>query len=171
MQEIDIEIDKLTNSIINRISGDIFDTEVLLMNVSDWKTLKKKDWVFDWKKESNKTNRNVYKLVIEENRNVIQGLVAIENMEGFVYLSLIESVSFNKGSNKVYEGVAGNLFAYACKVSQELGFDGFVAFDAKTALISHYQKTLGATLAGGSRMFINEIEAQKLINRYFNKNV
>ena len=51
MQEIDIEIDKLTNSIINRISGDIFDTEVLLMGVGDWRTLKKKDWVFDWKKE------------------------------------------------------------------------------------------------------------------------
>lgn len=169
MPGIDIEIDKLTNSIVNRVSGDIFDTEVLPMTPKDWKNLKKKDWLFDWKKEASKPNRNVFKLVIGENNDVIQGLVALENMQGFVYLSLIESISFNKGANKLYEGVAGNLFAYACKVSQEFGFDGFVAFDAKTALINHYQKTLGAKILGGSRMYIDEREAQLLINRYFKK--
>lgn len=167
MHGIDIEIDKLTNSIINRVSGDIFDTEVLPMTPKDWKNLKKKDWLFDWQKEAAKPNRNVFKLIIEGNNDVIQGLVALENMQGFVYLSLIESISFNKGADKVYEGVAGNLFAYACKVSQELGFDGFVAFDAKTALINHYQKTLGAKILNGSRMYIDEREAQLLINRYF----
>nr|WP_299422684.1 hypothetical protein [uncultured Emticicia sp.] len=51
MEGIDIEIDKLTNSIVNRVSGDVFDTEVKEMTAKDWKTLKKKDWVFDWKKE------------------------------------------------------------------------------------------------------------------------
>jgi hypothetical protein len=169
MEGIDIEIDKLTNSITNRVSGDVFDTEVLKMTPSDWKNLKKKDWVFNWKKESTKPNRTVFKLIIEGNHEVIQGLVALENMHGFVYLSLVESISYNKGANKLYEGVAGNLFAYACKVSDEFGFDGFVAFDAKTALINHYQKTLGATIAGGARMFIDEIAAYKLIERYFNK--
>nr|WP_299422681.1 hypothetical protein [uncultured Emticicia sp.] len=109
-------------------------------------------------------------MVIEGNQDVLQGMISLENMQGFVYVSLIESISYNKGINKVYEGVAGNLFAYACKVSHELGFDGFVAFDAKTALVGHYQKTLGATIAGGTRMFIDEVAAQKLINRYFNKN-
>jgi hypothetical protein len=170
MEGIDIEIDKLTNSIVNRVSGDVFDTEVKEMTAKDWKNLKKKDWVFDWKKESAKLNRTVFKLVIEGNQDVLQGMISLENMQGFVYVSLIESISYNKGINKVYEGVAGNLFAYACKVSHEFGFDGFVAFDAKTALVGHYQKTLGATIAGGTRMFIDEVAAQKLINRYFNKN-
>ncbi len=167
MQIIDIEIDKLTNSIVNRVSGDVFDTEVLPMTAKDWKNVRKKDWVFDWKKEARKPNKKVYKLVIEANQEVIQGLVALENMQGFVYLSLVENISYNKGANKVYEGVAGNLFAYACKVSQDLGFDGFVAFDAKTALIAHYQKMLGATVAGGARMYIDEAAAQKLIKKYW----
>ncbi len=118
-------------------------------------------------KESAKLNRTVFKLVIEGNQDVLQGLISLENMQGFVYVSLIESINYNKGINKVYEGVAGNLFAYACKVSHELGFDGFVAFDAKTALVGHYQKTLGAFTLGGHRMIIPTQPAQILIDKYF----
>ncbi len=47
MEGIDIEIDRLTNSIVNRVSGDVFDTKVKEMTANDWKNLKKKDWVFD----------------------------------------------------------------------------------------------------------------------------
>jgi hypothetical protein len=60
------------------------------------------------------------------------------------------------------------LFAFACKCSFELGFDGFVAFTAKTVLIEHYTKTLGAVSIGGQRMAIEEKQAGKLIKRYFN---
>ena len=31
-------------------------------------------------------------------------------------MNLVESAPFNIGNNKLYEGVAGNLVAYACKV-------------------------------------------------------
>ncbi|CAN5231252.1 hypothetical protein BH09BAC4_BH09BAC4_36520 [soil metagenome] len=84
-----------------------------------------------------------------------------------VYMDLLESASFNCGKDKLYEGVAGNLVAYACKVSFQQGFDGYVSFTAKTKLIDHYTKTLQATLFGGQLMIINTIAANKLVDRYF----
>ena len=39
---IDVLIDKLTNSIKNRASGDVFDTEVLPVTDKDLKTVNKK---------------------------------------------------------------------------------------------------------------------------------
>lgn len=82
-------------------------------------------------------------------------------------MDLIESAKFSKGKHKLYLGVSGNLVAFACKVSFELGFDGIVSFVAKTALISHYQQTMGAKLFGGNRMFIDTREAYLLTKKYF----
>ena len=49
----DFEIDRLTNSIQNVITGDSFDTVITLIAVNEQKLLKKDDWIFDWKKELN----------------------------------------------------------------------------------------------------------------------
>ena len=57
-------------------------------------------------------------------------------------MHLIESAKFNKGKGKMYLGVPGNLVAFACKVSVDKGYEGFVAFDAKSALIKHYEQSL-----------------------------
>ena len=62
---------------------------------------------------------------------------------------------------------AGNLVAYACKVSFQNGFDGYLSFTAKTKLIDHYIKTLEAYHFGGHLMIINTIAANKLIDKYF----
>jgi hypothetical protein len=40
-------------------------------------------------------------------------------------MHLIESAPFNKGKNKVYAGVPGNLVAFACKLSFQRGFEGY----------------------------------------------
>lgn len=93
----------------------------------------------------------------------------IHEQQGFIYMRLVETAPHNFGKNKVYEGVLGNLVAYACKVSFAKGYDGFIAFDAKTNLISHYSKSLKAKLISGSRMFIDTEAANYLVNTYFNK--
>ena len=59
------------------------------------------------------------------------------------------------------------MFAFACKKSKDLGFGGFVGFIAKTALMDHYHRTLGAEKAIGQRMFINDEKADFLIGKYF----
>ncbi|WP_229239349.1 hypothetical protein [Emticicia agri] len=88
-------------------------------------------------------------------------------------MHLIENSFFNKGAEKLYAGVAGNLIAFACKKSLELGFEGIVSFISKTRLIHYYEKTLGAKQFKGNYMFIDTPEAVTLIKKYFkdeNKN-
>ncbi|MFT4154821.1 hypothetical protein [Parafilimonas sp.] len=82
-------------------------------------------------------------------------------------MNLLENATFNLGRNKLYEGVAGNLVAYACKISFQHGFSGYVSFTAKTRLIEHYRKTLNAITFGGQLMIINTIAANVLIDKYF----
>jgi hypothetical protein len=165
---IGIEIDRLTNSIINTISGDSFLTETLPVTAEDLKTITKKSgWKFNWKAEAKLADRTVYKLTIEGNRNIVQGLVSLADNKDHIFLHLIESAPFNFGKPKLYEGVPGNMVAFACKLSKDKGYDGFVSFFSKTKLIEHYEKTLGAIHVGGHRMVIYTFAAEKLINQYF----
>ena len=160
-------VDKLTNSIENTSTGERFNTEIVRLTNVDAKQIKKSDWQFDWLKELKDKTKEVYKLTTVNNSTIIQGLLSIEDKQDHVFMHLIESSKFNKGEGKVYFGVPGNLVAYACKVSVDKGFDGFLVFDAKTALIKHYQQSLHATHFRGLRMFIEPGAALKLISKYF----
>lgn len=161
-------IDRLTNSIANTISGDSFQTEVSLLSIIELKQVQKnKGWLFNWKHELNAPDREVYKLTIVNSSNVIQGVVSLTIKEDNVFIHLIENAPFNRGTEKLYEGVPGNLVAFACRLSFQRGNDGFVSFNAKTNLIDHYIKTLGAYHFGGHLMVIETIGANKLINKYF----
>jgi hypothetical protein len=165
---LNFEIDKLTNSIQNTISGDSFQTDVLRFTIADTQQIaKKRGWAFNWKIELSDYTKEVYKLTIVNNPSIIQGLLSLTIESDHVLINLLESAPFNVGHNKLYEGVAGNLVAYACKVSFQHGFDGFVAFTAKTKLVGHYEKALGAYHFGGHRMIIPKDAAQILIDKYF----
>lgn len=164
-------VDKLTNSIENIITGDSFQTEITLVASSNLKAITKKSgWLFDWKYEHKQPEREVYKLSIQGNPNVIQGLISLEVRADHVYMHLLENAPFNMGKSKMYAGVAGNLVAFACRLSFQQGFAGNVSFLSKTRLIEHYEKTLGAFHFGGRIMVIETKGAIRLIERYF-KNV
>jgi hypothetical protein len=166
--KLDFEIDTLTDSIINTISGDSFRTEVSLLTKTDLQTItKSRGWLFDWKYEFNQPDREVYKLTIVDNPDIVQGLISFTVRTDHVYMFLLESAPFNLGKKKLYEGVPGNLVAYACKVSFQRGGEGFVSFESKTKLIDHYVKTLGAYHFGGQLMVIDTIAAKKLVDKYF----
>jgi hypothetical protein len=164
---IDVIIDKLTNSIENSISGDVFDTEIILLTSKNKRQIKKTEWLFDWNREIDKSDRQVLKLVIRNNETVIQGLISMSDYKDHIYMHLIESAKFNKGKTKIYLGVPGNLVAFACKYSFDKGYDGYIAFDSKTKLIQHYQDSLGAKWFKGTRMYIDSTAAKKLIGQYF----
>ena len=100
---------------------------------------------------------------------IIHGLISLEERHGHFFMHLLESSPFNRGRQKKYLGVAGNLVAYACKLSDDCGFDGVVSFDSKTALMEHYEKTLGAVRIGGNKMAIFEDRAMFYISKYFPK--
>jgi hypothetical protein len=162
---LDFEVDKLTNSIENAISGEVFET--LIFHIKETKKIKKTDWVFNWHTEIKDKSRSVYGLTTINNPNIIQGLISLTDKGDHIFMELIENATFNKGKNKLYTGVAGNLVSYACKTSFEKGYDGVVSFIAKTQLIDHYSLTLGAKLFGGNRMFIDTREAYNLTIKYF----
>jgi len=164
---LDFVIDKLTNSIENTSTGEVFDTAIIRLTTKNLRLINKTDWQFDWVKEMKDKTKAVYKLTTVNNPTIIQGLLSIEDKQDHIFMHLIESSKFNKGKNKVYFGVPGNLVAYACKVSFDKGYQGFLAFDAKTALIQHYQEMLYATHFRGLRMFIETNAALRLISQYF----
>ncbi|MEK4438998.1 hypothetical protein [Paenibacillus sp. FSL K6-2862] len=97
----------------------------------------------------------------------IQGLISFEKSEGYVSISLVESAPWNIGNEKQFIGVGAHLFAIACKYSFDQGFDGVVAFTAKTKLLKHYQETLGAVVIGGHLMAIETPQAHVLVSKYF----
>ena len=165
---LDFIVDKLTNSIENVVSGDSFATDISLLSSKDLKLITKKNkWLFNWKEEFNQPQRDVYKLTIVNNSTIVQGLISLEVKSDHVYMHLVESAPFNKGKLKIYSGVAGNLVAFACKLSFQRGHEGNVSFISKTQLIDHYEKTLGAFHFGGRIMIIETKTALKLINKYF----
>ena len=166
--ELDFLIDKLTNSIENIVTGDSFQTEVSLVSMFDLKKITKSNkWLFDWTYEHKQPEREVYKLTITGNPTIIQGLMCIEIKSDHVYMHLVENAPFNKGQNKMYAGVAGNLVAFACRLSFQRGHEGSVSFLSKSQLIDHYEKTLGAFHFGGRVMIIETKAAVKLIDKYF----
>lgn len=67
-----IEIDKLTNSIVNTISGDSFPTDVHPLAKADLKNIAKKNgWLFNWANEYKLSDRQVFKLTIRNNPTII----------------------------------------------------------------------------------------------------
>lgn len=97
-QHISVEIDKLTNPIENATTGDSFNTLVVILENKDLKTVAKSNgWLFDWKSEFQKHDRDVYKLAIDNKINIMQGLISITEKTDHIYINLIESAPFNIG--------------------------------------------------------------------------
>ena len=165
---LDFIVDKLTNSVENIITGDSFATDITILTTNDLKVITKtKGRLFNWREEFKDTVRDIYKLTIVNNPTIIQGLVSLEVKADHVYMHLVENAQFNKGQTKMYSGVAGNLVAFACKLSFQRGHQGNVSFLSKSQLVHHYEKTLGAFHFGGRVMIIETQSALKLINKYF----
>lgn len=79
MKKADFYIDKLTNSIENIKSGDSFPIEISLVKFDELKILNKKSgWRFKWLEEFKKPYCEIYKLTINNNPKIIQGLISLE---------------------------------------------------------------------------------------------
>lgn len=167
---LDFEVDKIVNSIEEVATGIVYKTDIVLVSTDELRQVNRKNgWRFNWKKEYRNPDHHVYKLT-KKNDNIIQGLISIEfkNVEQYIFMPLIESAPHNKNPGKKFLGVAPNLVAFICKMSFEMGFNGTVSFKAKTNLIDHYIKTLGAELIfSDGKMAIHEPSAKKLVHSYY----
>jgi hypothetical protein len=86
---LDFIIDKLTNSIENTSTGEVFDTEIVRLHVMDTKQIKKTKWQFDWHKEIKDPTKEIYKLTTVNNPTIIQGLLSIEDKQDHYILAPI----------------------------------------------------------------------------------
>jgi hypothetical protein len=150
----------------NTVTGEIFETTISLLLQDHSKQIKRKEWTFDWQAELRQKDRQVYKVTTLDNPTIIQGLISLTDKGDHIFMNLIETAPFNRGEKKLYTGVAGSLVAFACKVSFDRYYDGIVSFVAKTQLIEHYKKTLGARLFAGNRMFIDTRDAAALVRTF-----
>jgi hypothetical protein len=169
---LNFRIDKLTSSIENRNTGEIKTTKISVVEQIELRGFNKKNnWLFNWK-NLNREHPNclVYKLTTTDFEEETQGLIACEIRQNFIFILLIENAPSNRKPIKKYLGVLGNLVAFICKLSFEKGFEGIVAFDAKTKLIDHYKTVLKASHIGRGRMMINSQESKVLVDKYFSKN-
>jgi len=165
-RRLDFEVDKMSNSIEQVRTGKVFVTRLVQLYPSDAALLSSQEWQFDWTLELRNADHEVYALTTVDEPEVFQGLISISDMDDHIFMDLLESAPFNIGRAKHYTGVPSNLVAFACHRSFKIGYAGVIAFEAKTKLISHYEKTLGAKLIGGNRMFINTPEAHSLVRNY-----
>jgi hypothetical protein len=165
--KLDFEIDGITNSIENALTHESVETEVLPVVTADLKKiLKKNGWCFNWRPEFKEEDRELFKLVVK-GCSIVEGLISLQPMVNHIEMQLIETAPHNFGRTKKWIGVPGNMVAFACKMSFEKGFEGSVAFKAKTLLIQHYTTTLGAQLIYKNRMSISGNAAKKLVNSYY----
>lgn len=160
---VDIEIDELTPCLMDRETG-----ELLLTHYEELTSPLKRDdyrgWNFDWSIPE-REGYHIFQLYINDKPEV-QGRIALRVQSNSVHVDIVETAPCNYGSNGKYKGVGGHLFAIACKYSFDHGCDGYVDFIAKTAVMEHYRKIIGAKDAGGQRMYIDTLSANRLVEQY-----
>lgn len=164
--EIDILVDELTDCFVERSTGKQIETEYRLRTVPI-KPKEYKGWKFDWSM-TEKKGYDIYELFLADN-DIVQGRISLKIDGGVADVDIVEAAPHNYGHIGKYQGVGGHLFAIACQVSRDAGCDGFVAFTAKSDLISYYERVLNAHVARGQRMYIDEAAAGILIEKYIGK--
>ncbi len=125
--------------------------------------VKDKRFSFEWHLEY---GNEVLILKMRENGKImgLMSLVTIPN-EMRIELQLIEISIENVGRYKEYDHIPGCLIAYACKLSFDRGFLGFVSLKPKTKLIALYTNKYGFEQYG-RRLASNPENSRKLINKY-----
>lgn len=171
--EVDIEIDGLTDCLVNRQTNEECDTQYRLISKTitkaDAQQLMQEGWLFDWS-IPHSNGYEIYELLIKGSEER-QGLIALKHIRDQLYthVDIVESSPKNRGKSGIYQGVGAHLFAIACKLSWDVGNEGFVQFKAKSNLVEHYKETLKAQNIDEQNMFIDSHAAITLIKKYFSE--
>jgi hypothetical protein len=138
--------------------------EILPLVTSDFKLLSRTSFFFDWRQEA---AFEIYKLMIQ-GQSEIQGLVSLERMpnEWRVHIRLLTVSIKNKGKDKIYDRVAGNLIAHAAKIAvREYGILACVSLRPKSVIAKHYIEKYDMNVTGNT-LSIMVPKIANLINRY-----
>lgn len=128
-------------------SGKRFKVEILPLESVDFKSIKKKRYFFDWKLE---LGYEIYKLKIKSSNDII-GLISIERIpeEWRIHVRLLTVSIENKGVNKRFDKIVGNLLAFVAAIAvKEYGFLACVSLKPKTKIAMHYINKYNMNITG-----------------------
>lgn len=150
--------------ILHLQSGDSVQVEILRIEANDYQLISKSQFWFDWKIEK---EYDVYKLCIKSTNNIL-GVISLETFpsESRIEIRLLAVSKENRGNNKKYDHIAGNLIAFAGIQAVKLfGEMACISLVPKTELIEHYMKKYYMLQAGRS-LFLDGRELLQLIIKY-----
>ncbi|WP_298514815.1 N-acetyltransferase [uncultured Kordia sp.] len=150
--------------IVKTSTGEKHHIVITPVNTNDYKTITKKRYFFDWKKEN---IFEVYKLHLI-NSNDILGLISLQRIptEWRVHVRLLTVSVENQGKHKEFANIAGNLLAHAAKIAiSEYAELACVSLRPKTEIAKHYMEKYHM-IATGLTLSIEVPEILNLINRF-----
>ena len=131
--------------VIERESNLRHSVKLKRLDDDDYKEITKSRFYFNWKTEKGK---DVYKLVLDDDILGVMSCMHHEDEERIEILLLAVSKE-NRGKNKKYERIAGNLIGFACREAMKYhGANGCVSLVPKTSLKPHYSAFYGMIDAG-----------------------
>ena len=150
--------------IVDTSNGKEYPIEILPVEIEDFKSLGKVRYFFDWRIER---TQEVYKLQITGSNDIL-GLVSLDRIpnEWRIHIRLLTVSKENKGNEKKYDKIAGNLITHVAKIAVlEFGELACVSLKPKSQIARHYivkynMKVTGLTLS------IEMPEILDLINLY-----
>lgn len=124
-------------NIVEILTGTTYQIEILPVEDIDYKLITKSRYFFNWKEEN---KYEVYKLVLEGNNDIL-GMMSLEKIpnEWRIHIRLLTVSKENKGDEKRFEKIAGNLIAFAAKLAvEEYGELACISLKPKTQIAQHY---------------------------------
>ncbi|PWJ91290.1 hypothetical protein BC749_1192 [Flavobacterium araucananum] len=140
------------------------DIVIELVAEEDYLFITEDDYHFDWELEKKNV---VYKLKFPDDDEIL-GLMSLKDIpsESRIEIVLLASSVINTGKNKIYDEIAGNLIAFACRESIKLfAENACVSLHPKTELRNYYMTKYGFE-NGGRQIYLDSTTLFNLIAKY-----
>lgn len=151
-------------NIVEVLTGTLCPIEVLRVTNTDYTSISKARYFFDWKEEK---KEEVYKLVLKGEKDIL-GLVSIERIpaEWRIHIRLLTVSAENKGKEKQFDKITGNLIAYVAKIAlADFGQMACVSLRPKSSITKHYMAKYNMNITGMT-LSLEVPEIVNLINEY-----
>lgn len=152
--------------ILETSSGNTYKVEILPVEEADFKVLGKERYFFNWKTEK---NNEIYKIQMIGSNDIL-GLISLERIpnEWRVHIRLLTVSIENKGNDKQFDFIAGNLITHAAKIAiAEYGALACVSLKPKSSIAEHYINKYNMRITGMT-LSIEVPEILTLLNTYDN---
>jgi hypothetical protein len=151
-------------NIVETSTGKKFPAEIQLVENNDFKSLGRNRYYFDWNCER---YQEVYKLCKAGSDDIL-GLISLERIpeEWRIHIRLLTVSKENKGKEKKYDSITGNLIVFAAKIAvREYGELACVSLKPKSQIAQHYIDKYNMNITGMT-LSIEVPEILDLIKQY-----